>query len=87
MSTRRLKTVAGEACFDHGAQYFTIRDQRFGLRVETWIADGAVGAWPSAGSDAFVGVPTMNAPVRHMADGVTVHWARQVTKVEGSGPG
>jgi len=87
MSTRRLNTVAGEAHFDHGAQYFTIRDQRFGARAGAWIADGAVAPWPSAGSEAFVGVPAMNAPVRQMADGVTAHWARQVTQVERSGQG
>ena len=26
MSTRRIQTSAGEAYFDHGAQYFTVRD-------------------------------------------------------------
>ncbi len=87
MSTRRVKTTAGEAYFDHGAQYFTVRDQRFGSRVEAWIADGAVAPWPPAGSEAYVGVPAMNAPVRKMADGVTVHWASQVTQVERSGAG
>lgn len=29
MSTRRLPTSAGEAHFDYGAQYFTVRDKNF----------------------------------------------------------
>ncbi len=87
MSMRRIKTTAGEAHFDHGAQYFTVRDQRFGSRVEAWIADGAVALWPSAGSEAYVGVPAMNAPVRQMTEAATVLWKSQVTQVERSGAG
>jgi hypothetical protein len=87
MSMRRIKTTAGEAHFDHGAQYFTVRDQRFGSRVEAWIADGAVALWPSAGSGAYVGVPAMNAPVRQMTEAATVLWKSQVTQVERSGAG
>lgn len=87
MSMRRIKTTAGEAHFDHGAQYFTVRDQRFGSRVEAWIADGSVALWPSAGSEAYVGVPAMNAPVRQMTEAATVLWKSQVTQVERSGAG
>ena len=87
MSMRRIKTTAGEAHFDHGAQYFTVRDQRFGSRVEAWITDGAVALWPSAGSEAYVGVPAMNAPVRQMTEAATVLWKSQVTQVERSGAG
>lgn len=86
MSTWRLQTAAGEAQFDHGAQYFTVRDQGFRLRVDAWIEDGAAARWLSAGSDAFVGVPAMNAPVRQMANGQTVHWSAFVTKAERVGP-
>jgi renalase len=45
MSTRRIATSAGEAYFDHGAQYFTVRDAAFGQRVEAWISQG----WPLPG--------------------------------------
>jgi renalase len=87
MSTRRLQTAAGEAHFDYGAQYFTVRDQGFRLRVDAWIANGVAALWLSAGSDAYVGVPGMNAPVRQMAQAQTVHWATLVTQVERSGSG
>ena len=57
MLTRRLATSAGEACFDHGAQYFTVRDAAFRRRVDAWSSQGAAAPWPSAGSETFVGVP------------------------------
>lgn len=82
MSTRRMPTSAGEAYFDHGAQYFTVRDESFRRRVDAWIVDGVAAAWPSAGSEAYVGVPAMNAPVRQMANGQTVHWTTLVTRIE-----
>jgi predicted NAD/FAD-dependent oxidoreductase len=87
MSARRIETLAGEACFDHGAQYFTIRDDAFRRQAEAWIACGAAAPWPSAGSEAYVGVPAMNAPVKQMADGQRVHWAALVTRIEKSGSG
>lgn len=87
MSTRRMQTALGEAHFDYGAQYFTVRDQGFRVRVEVWIAEGVVAPWPAAGSDAYVGIPAMNSPVRRMAQGFGVRWSTLVTKVERAGPG
>ena len=78
MSTRRLDTAAGPATFDHGAQYFTVRDPGFGTRVAAWVAEGVVAPWLAAGSDAFVGVPAMNAPIRQMATAVPVQWGVEV---------
>lgn len=43
MSTRR---VNDHPTFDHGAQYFTVRDRRFRRYVDSWIAQGLVAAWP-----------------------------------------
>ena len=43
MSTRRTT----EAEFDHGAQYFTCRDQTFQRYVDSWVESGAVGLWKS----------------------------------------
>ncbi len=74
MSTRRLDTRSGTACFDHGAQYFTARDPAFLDQVRRWEATGHAARWPAAGADAWVGMPAMNAPVRAMADGLDVRW-------------
>jgi len=90
MSTRRVETAEGVAEFDHGAQYFTVRDQAFRRRVEAWIATGCVAAWPAAGNDAkrevqseaYVGVPAMSAPLREMAQAIGARFATQVTRLE-----
>jgi photolyase PhrII len=47
MSSRR---VAGQWCFDHGAQYFTARDLRFQRYVHSWLQQGIVARWPDAES-------------------------------------
>ena len=87
MSSRRIPTAVGEANFDHGAQYFTVRESAFRRRVDAWISEGTVAIWPSAGSKAYVGVPTMNAPVRQMANIQSVRWTTLVTRVERRGHG
>jgi len=46
MSTRRIQTSAGEAYFDHGAQYFTVRDDAFRRQVAGWASEGVAAAWP-----------------------------------------
>jgi len=78
MSTRRMATSAGEASFDHGAQYFTVRDPEFRMRVDGWVAAGCVAPWLAAGADAYVGVPGMNAPIRDMAEPFAIQWGVQV---------
>jgi predicted NAD/FAD-dependent oxidoreductase len=86
MATRRLATPDGETSLDMGAQYFTVRDPLFRRRVQAWIATGLVAPWADAGTDAYVGVPTMNAPIRQMAERQTVRWATRVVRLErGSG--
>ncbi len=67
MSTRRTQTPIGEAHFDHGAQYFTVRDPGFIRVVADWAARGVAAPWQAAGADAWVGSPTMNAVIRDMA--------------------
>lgn len=70
-----------ELVFDHGAQYFTARDERFIRRVEFWIQDGLVALWEGAIGTVeqgrfearpteisrYVGIPRMSALTRHLA--------------------
>lgn len=45
-STRRVTlTEAGQTSFDHGAQYFTVRDPSFAALIERWRALGEVAPW------------------------------------------
>ena len=82
--------------FDHGAQYFTVRDQRFQRYVDSWQLDGIVQPWPgricalsNGGAQwkekqtrRFVGVPTMNAVCRHLADQLPVTFGTLVAPPE-----
>ncbi|MCP1469092.1 hypothetical protein J3E64_000763 [Sphingobium sp. OAS761] len=82
MSTRRVETPAGTASFDHGAQYFTARDPQFRARVAEWAMAGIVAPWPEAGKDAWVGVPSMNAPIRAMAAAHDVRFGCHVAGIQ-----
>ncbi|NDB67355.1 MAG: FAD-binding protein [Methylocystaceae bacterium] len=62
MATRRIKDLT----FDHGAQYFTARGERFRALVAQWQEQGDVTHWLP---DGFVGTPGMTAPARALAIG------------------
>ena len=65
MATRRV----GDLQFDHGAQYFTAKGERFCALVEDWRASGSAAEWFDG---AYVGAPTMTAPARALAQGCDV---------------
>lgn len=81
MATRRITIGDREISFDHGAQYFTARDPAFIAVCQTWQAEGVVAPWPAAGGDAWVGIPGMNAPLRHMAAGLDVRWGTRTESI------
>ena len=83
MSSRRVTTVDGEASFDHGAQYFTVRDDAFRAQVESWSCDDLVARWQAAGPDCWVGTPAMNAPLKRLAAGMDVRWNTHVDTLAG----
>ena len=87
MSTRRMETELGEVSFDHGAQYFTARDPHFQRQVGAWCEAGVATPWPASREGAWIGVPGMNSPIRHMAASHTVAWASLVTGMMRSGNG
>jgi predicted NAD/FAD-dependent oxidoreductase len=88
MSTRRADVWR----FDHGAQYFTVRDPRFSRRVESWQRDGIVAPWTGVtvvldGGTAvakdgpptrYVGVPGMNALCGRLATDLDVSFGTRV---------
>jgi len=97
MSTRRHDT----ADFDHGAQYFTVRDPRFAAHAEEWRRDGVVAPWrgvivelcdgkaqrKEGSPDRLVGVPRMSAVTAHLATGLEVAAATRVDRIELDPPG
>ena len=83
MATRYAEGFA----FDHGAQYFTVRDPRFAALVQPMIERGAVVPWVGAmariGADGttslsdprdihYVGAPNMNSLAKALASHVEV---------------
>lgn len=74
MAARRVE-IAGEIVrFDHGAQYFTVRDPAFRKTVAAWEQAGVAARWPAASEDVWVGTPGMNACVKAMAENLDVRW-------------
>lgn len=78
MSSRSGDSPAGPVGFDHGAQYMTGRDPAFVARLAAWREAGIVAPWAPAGSDAWVGVPAMNAPLVALARDLPVRWETRV---------
>jgi renalase len=88
MATRR----EGDYAFDHGAQYFTARDPRFVEKVKTWAACGLVEVWngrigslekgvfrlQQQSPERFVGVPSMSAIGRHLAEPLSITYGQRV---------
>ena len=67
MATRRV----GGGTFDHGAQFFTVRGERFSDLVEGWLEAGAAAEWSRGFADAE-GTPNEDGHPRFRgADGMT----------------
>lgn len=90
MATRR--TSEGLA-FDHGAQYFTARDERFARYAASWQQQGIIAPWegrivardagtqtPVANGIArYVGIPTMNSFCKHLSSDLKVSVEHTIT--------
>ena len=103
VATRRLTAVempralSGAALeFDHGAQYFTVRDERFSETVAEWLRDRVVAKWTGRivsfdgegwedveeDTDRYVGTPGMSAIATAMADGLDVRYGEAVASLQ-----
>lgn len=97
MSTRR----AGAWSFDHGAQYFTVRDPGFRAPVAAWrgaglvapwagriaVLDGGVTVMTADDTERLVAVPAMSALCRHLARDLDVCFETRVTGLEPAAAG
>ncbi len=84
--------------FDHGAQYFTVRDPKFRAFLDRHVPAGAWARWdgrfgsleggqlvPETRTEArYVGIPGMNALCRGLAENLDVRLAAKVASVAGS---
>jgi len=89
MATRRV----GGGTFDHGAQFFTVRGERFAGLVEGWLAAGAAEEWSRGFADAtgeydqdehprYRGAEGMTSIPEHLARGLDVRTGERVVRVE-----
>ena len=97
MATRRYEDLA----FDHGAQYFTVRNTRFRREVERWVEQGVAARWDArlveAGDgqrhvhqseyDRYVGVPRMSAITRYLSADLEVTLGTRVRSISREGSG
>jgi hypothetical protein len=77
MATRRVEIAGHAGGFDHGAQYFTIRDPEFRAALSA-VAD-AIAPWDEGGNEPrFVGRPGMSSLPKAMAEGIDLRQAVEV---------
>lgn len=93
LATRWSEDETGQRAFyDHGAQFFTVRDAAFQSQVDDWRARGLVKEWARGFADAsgqpqhdghprYCAVNGMNALARDLAQGLPVTTNAQVTSV------
>lgn len=81
--------------FDHGAQYFTIRDPNLTRYLQSWIWDKHVAEWQgqivaieAAGNfkeltplQRYVGTPSMESIAQHLATDLTIQFETEVERV------
>ena len=93
----RLATRQAEAItFDHGAQYFTVRDRRMSRYVHSWMHQGLVEPWMGRiveikadgsqenklGTPRYIAKPRMNSLAKHLAEGLNVVTESQIVALE-----
>ncbi len=84
--------LSGEVAFDHGAQYFTVRDDRFSAIAAEWERDRVIARWSSRivsfGAEGweeldtethrYVGTPGMATIASALAQGLAIEYGRRV---------
>lgn len=76
MATRRIDG----AVFDHGAQFFTVRDQHFDLWVQRWMKQGIIEPWyelPARGVH-YRAVPGMTSIAKRLVEDFQLDVRREV---------
>jgi predicted NAD/FAD-dependent oxidoreductase len=85
IATRRFETAA----FDHGAQYFSVREPSFRAAIENAKLGGVVERWRPrwAGGDQdrgelWVGSPGMNSLPRFLSEGLDIEYGARIAGIE-----
>ena len=75
--------------WDHGAQYFTVRDQRFAPYINAWKEKAVVSEWfdllpgqsPEKKEARYIGINGMNAIPQHLSLGLNIYQSMCVEKL------
>ncbi len=79
------------ALFDYGAQFFTVRQERFAAFQRAWQAKGLVRVWSNGfngqqdGHPRFIGQSGINAIPAHLAQGIDLRCGVKVSHIIASG--
>jgi hypothetical protein len=89
---RMATTRAGQASFDHGAQYVTARSTQFQTYLSEMLGTGYAARWKPKTSSSdrnggqmlpwYVGTPGMSALVRPLAEGVRIQTGKRVHTIQ-----
>jgi renalase len=88
--------LSGEVAFDHGAQYFTVRDQRFSELAAEWERDRVIAKWTGRivsfdgegwedveeGTNRYVGTPGMSAIASALATGLDIEYGTKIESLD-----
>lgn len=90
----------GDHRFDHGAQFFTVRDARIRPLLDTWLQQGVVREWegtlvhidrngarPAEAATRYVATPGMVDLALHLADGLDVRTGVRIESATRDGSG
>jgi predicted NAD/FAD-dependent oxidoreductase len=88
--------LSGEVAFDHGAQYFTVRDRRFSELAAEWERDKIISKWTGrivsfdgegwedlkTETNRYAGTPGMSAIANAMAAGLEINYGNRIESLE-----
>ena len=94
MATRRI----GSSKFDHGAQFFTVRGERFAGLVEDWLSAGVATEWTRGFADPdgrpnedgyprYRGTEGMTSIPKYISRGLDVRTAERAVRVDAADDG
>jgi photolyase PhrII len=92
----RYADFDGSVTFDHGAQYFTARNDQLKRFIPSWLRQGVIEEWditPAVIEDGkvvdhedesnrYVGTPTMNEVVKHLSRNVEKQFKTKIESVK-----
>jgi len=81
-SSTRRSGERSDLGWDHGAVSFLAEQASFRRETQAWLQAGVIAPWTAATDSSWVGVPSMSAVARHLAEGLSVHTGTRIERIE-----